>query len=146
MSHDPVTGEVLRDDAETPPMQRANVPADHERAADGQVMKTVSHTAGEFLDMLEDGGFSEQVEQKLAEVCKRMTEITNQTGTKTKGKVTLVIDLSKDSEHFNIHGTVTAKMPELPRPKSVLWATEAGGFSRFPPNQTQMFGRTIRRV
>lgn len=123
------------------------VPEGYHRAADGAVMQTVAHTAGNFLDMLEDGAFSQEVHKNLRQVADQMAAITSMTGNKTKGKVTLVIDLEKEGEHFSIRGKVTAKAPELPRPKSIVWSDEGGRFTRFPPNQAQMFGtRSVRNA
>jgi hypothetical protein len=124
------------------------IPPGHDRAADGQIMRTEAHTAGNFLDMLEDGNFSHEVHRQLKDVAARMASITNATGNKTKGKVTLVIDLEKEGEHLSIRGKVTAKAPELPRPKTIVWDDEnTGRFTRFPPQQTQMFGmRPVRNA
>lgn len=62
--------------------------------------------------------------------------------------MTLTIDLEKEGEHFSMRGKVAVKAPELPRPKSVVWSDpNTGNFTRFPPNQTQMFGmRPARNV
>lgn len=150
---DETTGEITDEEpqAEAQPRYQTAaqeiVPEGYNRAADGAVMRTEAHTAGHFVDMLEDGAFSQEVHRQLKDVAAQMAAITNATGGKTKGRVTLVIDLEKEGEHFGIRGKVTAKAPELPRPKSIVWAEPGGNFTRFPPNQAQMFGvRPVRNV
>lgn len=133
---------------ESTPVSRGEIiPPGHDRSADGALMRTVAHTGGNFVDMLEDGQFSREVHDKLAEVAAQMSAITNATGRKTKGRITLTFDLEKEGEHFTIQGKIASKMPELPRPKSIVWNDDGGNFTRFPPQQTQMFGlRPARNV
>lgn len=153
-SMDEATGEILEGESEFaddqpryPATGQEIIPPGHERAADGAIMQTVAHTGGNFIDMLEDGAFSQDVHRQLRQVSEQMTAITNATGTKTKGRVTLTIDLEKEGEHFAIRAKVAAKPPELPRPKSIVWSDERGNFTRFPPQQAQMFGmRPARNV
>lgn len=119
-----------------------------ERAADGQIISTVAHTSGGFIDLLEDGGFSADAYEQMRELADTMTGIYNTTNNKVKGKITLEIDLEKDGDGFRIQGGIKVKAPDLPRPKSIMWTDSSGNFTRFPPNQTQMFGtpRAVRRV
>ncbi len=131
--HDPETGEIIE--------------AGQERVATGEIVQTTAHTAGMMIDMLEDGQYSADVQAALQRVAATMTDITNATGNRTKGRVTLTIDLTKEGEAFTIQAKVAEKTPEIPRPRSIMWTNEAGAFTRFPPNQTQMFGgRAVRRV
>jgi hypothetical protein len=137
--HDPVTGEV--------PSKQGEVTTDEpkrERAADGQIVPATAYSAGAFVDLLEDGAYSRDVHAELRNLLATMTAINNATGQKIKGKLTLVIDVMKDGEAFTMQGKVTVKEPEMPRPKSIMWADETGNPCRFPPNQTQMFGIAAR--
>lgn len=152
--HDEDTGEFdgpLREEpsfeaqAEQPqrpaPLHQEIIPDGYDRAADGAVMRTTANTGGQFIDLLEDGQFSADVQMALRRVAAQMTAITDMTHGKSKGRVTLTLDLEKEGETFSVRAKVTEKAPELPRPKSVVWQEPGGGaFTRFPPNQTQMFG------
>lgn len=131
-THDPLTGEIH----ETKAM----------RAADGHIVPGPCRTAGLFIDMLEDGDFSAEVHEKLRDLAADMDTIANATQAKAKGKLILTIDLEKDGEAFRISGNIKVKAPELPRRRSIAWRDEHGDFTRFPPNQTQMFGRPVRSV
>ncbi len=117
------------------------------RADDGAIIPGPTASAGNFLDLIEDGSFSDEVYGKLRELGAKITDICNATGNKTKGKLKIEIELAKDGEHFTISPKYTIVEPDLPRPKSVMWTDQAGDFTRFPPSQTQMFGtRAVRRV
>lgn len=119
-----------------------------ERAADGVALVPTAETAGNFLDLLEDGDFSREAYAQLKDLGATMHDIGRATGQKVKGKVTIVIDLARDGEAFTMQGKVTVKKPEIPRPRSIMWTDENNNFTRFPPNQTQLFGapRNIRSV
>lgn len=122
------------------PAGQAIIPEGHDQAADGSVMRTTAHTGGQFIDFMENGRFSGDVQMALRKVAADMATVHDMTGKKAKGRVTLVIDLEKEGEHMSVMGKITHKSPELPRPKSVVWQDPGGNFTRFPPNQTQMFG------
>ena len=109
-------------------------------ALDGNIMPAAAVSAGMFVDLLEDGEFSADAYREVRALAQQMTDISRATGGKTKGRVTLTIDLTKDGEAFTVQGKVAVKAPELPRPKSIMWTDDQGAFTRFPPNQTQMFG------
>lgn len=136
-THDAATGEVV-DEAEA--VQPARRVAQVERAADGAVMTPIAVSGGNALDLLEDGMLSADFYDQLQELGWKMAHINDATGQKAKGRITLVLDLEKEGEAFGITGKTTVKAPEMPRPKSVMWQTESGEFSRFPPNQSQLFG------
>jgi hypothetical protein len=125
---DQVTGEVTAD---------SPAPA---RAYNGEVLAPTARSAGAFVDLLEDGQFSMDAFSEVRELMSVMTDIANATGQKTKGKVTITIDLIKDGEAFTVQGKVQTKTPDMPRPKSIIWSDESGNPCRFPPRQVQMFG------
>lgn len=155
---DSATGEVLGADDEGPrfeprpeqppryaPSGQDIIPEGYDRAADGALMRSTAATGGQFIDLLEDGAYSRQVQNELRKVAAQMAAISDMTGNKTKGKVTLTLDLEKEGEHFSVRAKVVAKAPEMPRPKSVVWQDQGGNFTRFPPGQAQMFGtRPVR--
>jgi hypothetical protein len=134
-SVDTLTGEITTDD----PALR--------RAADGLVVPATARSAGSMLDLLEDGAFSAEAYEQVRNLLATMTDISAATGGKSKGKITLTIDVTKDGEAFTMQGKVVVKTPELPRPKSIMWTDDRGDVCRFPPNQVQMFGnRPLRRI
>lgn len=154
---DPVTGETeepLRPEPQprqalpppSPPQQEI-LPPGFDRAADQQIIQTTAHTAGSFVDMLEDGRLSHDLHGALAQVQDALTIEADRTGKKAKGQIVLTIDLDKEGEMYGARAKFKIKVPEAPRPKSVMWDDGAGNFTRFPPNQTQMFGtRQVRSI
>jgi len=131
-----------------PPPERGEVlPPGYERAADQQIVQTVAHTGGSFVDMLEDGRLSHDLHRKLAEIQDALTLEAERTGKKAKGQLVLTVDLDKEGEMYGARAKIKIKVPEAPRPKSVMWDDGGGNFTRFPPNQSQMFGtRQVRNV
>jgi hypothetical protein len=109
-------------------------------AANGDRLPQIAATAGNFIDMLEDGQFSADINNQLQEMAAAMEDIAQFNGGKSKGKLVITIDLTKEDSVFKIASAFKATKPELPRPKSVLWTTDRNEFSRFPPGQNQLFG------
>lgn len=124
------------------------IPPGHEYAADGAIMMTQARTAGNFVDMLEDGRLSRDIAAHLRGLQQQMAHVHDATGRKAKGKLVVTIDLEKEGEHFDARAKFTVKAPEVPRPKTVMWSDPTtGNFTRFPPGQAQMFGtRPVRNV
>ena len=110
------------------------------RAVDGNLVPAAALTGGQFIDQLEDGNFSADLHVTLKDLAAKMHEIGTQTGQKTKGTVTIKIDLLREDNMFRISSDLKVKEPELPRPRSVMWTDEHNRFTRFPPNQGQFFG------
>jgi hypothetical protein len=111
-----------------------------EVAANGDVLPAPSSTAGTFLDLLEDGEFGRDAYEKLRDAGLQCKMIGERTGGKAKAKVKIEVELEYQDGQFKIAGAVSAKLPELPRPRSVLWMDGHDDFTRFPPRQMQMFG------
>lgn len=109
-------------------------------AANGDRLPQVAATAGNFIDMLEDGQFSADIHNQLREITTAMDDIAQFNGGKSKGKLTITIDITKEDSVFKLAASYKAAKPELPRPKSVLWTDERNNFTRFPPGQNQLFG------
>lgn len=125
---EPLTGEISTAD----PMTR--------RAADGNLVPAAALTGGQFLDALEEGQFSGDLHVALKDLAAEMQDIGNSTGQKTKGKVTITIDLTREDNAFRIAADMKVTKPKLPRPRSIMWTDEHNRFTRFPPNQGQFFG------
>ncbi len=117
-----------------------------ERAANGQILAPPSRSAGTFLDLLEDGDLSEEIYAALQEIGRQCRAVSNSTNDKSKGTVTIKLDLEYEGEAFKIKGDIKTKMPDLPRRKSIMWMDHSDDFTRFPPNQAQMFGARPVRV
>jgi len=109
-------------------------------AADGGLVPAAALTGGQFIDALEDGNFSNDLHVALRDVAAEMQDIGNATGQRTKGKVVITIDLSREDNAFRIASDLKVTKPKAPRPKSIMWTDEHNRFSRFPPNQGQFFG------
>lgn len=121
-------------------------PTQVERAANGQILAPPSRSAGTFLDLLEDGDLSEEVYAALQEIGRQCRAVSNSTNDKSKGSVTIKLDLEFEGEAFKIKGDIKTKLPDLPRRKSIMWMDSSDDFTRFPPNQAQMFGARPVRV
>lgn len=109
-------------------------------AADGALIPGVAATSGQFLDLIDDGQFSKEAYAKIRDCARTMINLSRMTNAKQKGKVTITIDLEAEDETFKMTPNIVVKMPEPPKRRSVMWADEHGQFTRFPPNQMQMFG------
>lgn len=109
-------------------------------AANGDRLPQIAGTAGNFIDMLEDGQFSADIHNEIKDVVAAMEDIAQFNGGKSKGKLVITIDLTKEDSVFKIASAFKATKPEMPRQKSVLWTTDRNEFSRFPPGQNQLFG------
>lgn len=130
--HDADTGEITDEEPR---------PLTHEQAVDGLPVPSVARNAGEFMNQIEDGQFSADMHQELMELAAMMNDQSSMfPGKKIKGKLTVVVDMEKEDQMFKVGAKFTVKKPEMPRPKSVFWTDQRNQFSRFPPNQHQMFG------
>lgn len=154
--HNPETGEVL------PPLDKEEPIPDHAAQAsprpqspqevfppqlgnggyaqDGNLIPGIAVTSGQFLDLIDDGQFSQDAYAKIRDCAKTMINLSRMTNAKQKGKVTITIDLEAEDETFKMTPNIVVKKPEPPKRRSVMWADESGQFTRFPPNQTQLFG------
>lgn len=151
--HNPETGEVLPplEEDESQPEHVAQPKASPQEvippqaagggyAADGALIPGVAATSGQFLDLIDDGQFSKEAYAKIRDCARTMINLSRMTNAKQKGKVTITIDLEAEDETFKMTPNIVVKMPEPPKRRSVMWADEHGQFTRFPPNQMQMFG------
>ena len=115
-------------------------PPRHSTAADGGIVPHAALTGGQFLDAVHDGQFSQEVHVALTDLAAEMQDIGNATGAKTKGKLVLTFDLSREDNAFRISAEMKVTKPKLPRPRAIMWVDEHNRFTRFPPNQGQFFG------
>jgi hypothetical protein len=114
------------------------------RAADGGRIVGAANTAGDFLNMIEDGQFSADLHRDLADLAATMSDHSVATGKKAKGKVTIVIDLSTEQiaggAVFMAQGKYAIKAPEEKRKPTMLFTNENNQFTRTQPRQGQFFG------
>lgn len=109
-------------------------------AQDGNMIPGIAVTSGQFLDLIDDGQFSQDAYAKIRDCAKTMINLSRMTNAKQKGKVTITIDLEAEDETFKMTPSIVVKKPEPPKRRSVMWTDANGQFTRFPPNQTQLFG------
>lgn len=119
---DPQTGEII------------------EQAADGAIVPSAARSAGQFIDLMGDGHFSRQAYQKIVDLGVQVRELAEATGKKQKGKVTITIDVASEGELFELRPEIKVTAPKEPQRMCAAWQDEDGRFTRFPPNQRQMFG------
>ena len=122
---DPSTGEIIQP---------------RELAADNRPVPNASHSAGTFLDLIEDGKFSRDAHYEISQLGKFLMERSAMTEKPAKGKVIIEVAMEADGDSFKMQPKVTVKKPEVPRPRSTVWQDDRGSFCRFPPNQRQFFG------
>lgn len=117
------------------------------QAATGEILPAPTASAGAFVDFLEDGEFSRELYEQMRELGRDMRAVAERVG-KSKGKLKVTFDLECQDGQFKIGAKYDVTRPELPRPRSVAWLDAHDNFSRFPPNQHQMFGagRPVRAV
>ena len=134
---DPATGEVL----DAPPVRGEFQQGDRPgRALDGNPIPAAAYNLGDLINMIEDGGLQAEAHAALAALVHKMGEVSAMQG-KASGTFTLKMKFSKEhGEPIRIASDFTVTEPKLPRPKSIMWSDEEGNFTRFPPNQMQMFG------
>lgn len=141
-------GEVI--EATAQPIREENPPRTAPaRAPGGGVIPAPAATAGQFIDLLEDGQLTYEMQQELQQLAQQVRGVARATNGKAKGKLVLTVTLATegDGEAFHIQGAFKATAPELPRRRSIMWQDDSGAFTRFPPNQAQMFGSApIRRL
>jgi|JI10StandDraft_1071094.scaffolds.fasta_scaffold526518_2 hypothetical protein len=113
-------------------------------ALDGRAIPATSLTAGQFLDVLEEGNFSADLYKEITDLAAAMNDIGERTGQKVKGQIQITLDLTKEDSAFRVASKFKVKKPEDPRPRSIVWTDEHNRFTRFPPNQGQFFG--VRRA
>jgi hypothetical protein len=111
-----------------------------ERAADGFMVPAASASAGSFLDMVEDGRFSAEAYAEIKDLGEYLMHRATVTEKPAKGKVTITMTMEADGDSFKLVPSIAVKKPEAPRPRSTAWQDDRGNFTRFPPNQRQMFG------
>jgi hypothetical protein len=107
-----------------------------------------ANNAGDFINMIEDGQFSAELNRDLAELAATMHDHASATNKKAKGKVTIVIDLETEvissGTMFKAVASHKVKAPEMKRRATVLFTDEFNRFTRTPPRQGQIFG--VREV
>jgi hypothetical protein len=111
-------------------------------AADGGRLPAAACNAGDFLNMIEDGQFSADVQQGLIDLAAAMSDHALATGgkSKVKGRVTITVDLLNEGGVFRAVGKFAVKAPEMPRRPTLLWTDEKNRFSRSQPRQGGFFG------
>lgn len=113
-------------------------------AADGGRMPAAANNAGDWLNMIEDGQFSADLQAGLAELALTLGDQAVVTGKRAKGKVTITVDLTNENGYFNAVAKFAIKTPELPRKPTLLWTDEHNRFMRNQPRQGGFFG--VREV
>lgn len=111
-----------------------------ERAADGFPVPAAARSAGSFLDLIEDGRFSAEAYSEIKELGEYLMHRATVTEKPSKGKVTLTVEMEADGDSFKMVPKITVKKPEAQRQRSTAWQDDRGNFTRFPPNQRQMYG------
>lgn len=110
------------------------------RAADGGRAPHAATTAGEFINMIEDGQFAADLNRELAALAEKMNDMVEATGNKQKAKVTITIDFASEGGPFIIAGAYKITPPAEKRKRTLVWTDEHNRFTRSQPRQGQFFG------
>ncbi len=111
------------------------------QAADGQNLPGRTKSAGDVINLLEDGNFSMDLYNQMVELGRKIEEVADLSGGKAKGKITLTLELTREDGAFKIASDYKVTEPKMPRARSIMWTDpNTGDFTRFPPNQRQLFG------
>lgn len=131
--HDPQTGEIIDGDA-----------MEVELAADGGLVPYAAGTAGEIINMIEDGQFSADIVAAVAELVSTMTDMASATGNKQKGKLAITIDFATEGGPFTAKAAFKITAPKEVRRPTLLFTDERNRLTRTQPKQRQFFG--VRQV
>jgi hypothetical protein len=111
-------------------------------AADGRSLPSTAMTAGQAIDMLEDGQFSEDLHRditNLTAAIQDQAKLLNGAG-KVKGSISIKIDLVHEDGMFKVSAESKVVAPKTPRQRTPMWTDSHNRLTRFPPNQHQLFG------
>ncbi len=125
---DPVTGEIM----------------EPERAADGGLVPYAATSAGEVLNMIEDGQFSAEIVGGLQELVANMSDMAAATGNKQKGRLSITLDFLTEGGPFTVKSAFKITPPKEVRRPTLLFTDEHNRLSRTQPRQAQFFG--VRQV
>ena len=97
-------------------------------------------TFDQFIKALNGGVVNEDLSDMLRKMSEELHNHNMTHGAKkSKGSITLKVDFTLDGGIFEIVAKTTEKHPEVPRPRSVLWATPENYFTLNNPRQIDMF-------
>ncbi len=127
--HDPETGEVF----ET-------------AAADGRIRYPSVSTLTDLILMLNDGAFNQDCADKLQAFSADMEEIGCDTERKVKAKITLTIDVDRETDGiYFFTPAIDFKLPKEKGQRTIGWVTGDNRFTPNKPGQGNLFG-TIREI
>ena len=119
---------------------------DETRAADGTARYPAVTTMTDLINMLRDGQFNLDVAEDIQKFSEGMEEIGCETERKVKGKITLTIDVERETDGiYFFTPDVTFKLPKVPYGRTIGWVTGDNRFTPNKPHQGNLFG-TMRDV
>jgi hypothetical protein len=131
--HDEETGEIIEGDA-----------LEVELAADGGLVPYGATTAGDIINMIEDGQLSADIVQAVGELVATMTDMAAATGNKQKGSLAIKIDFATEGGPFTAKASFKTTAPKEVRRPTLLFTDEHNRLTRTQPKQRQFFG--VRQV
>lgn len=138
---DPVTGEILTDDA---PVSGTLRRIDDDGYA---APKQASDAAG-IIAMLEGGDFNHEVGEEIRELVKAMEVHAHNNKNTAKGSITIKLDVTLANGIFVLVGSHAIKKPVPKRIGTPLFARESGALGINPAGQYRSIGhqRDMREV
>lgn len=119
---------------------------DETRAADGTARYPAVTTMTDLIQMLRDGQFNLDVAEDIQKFSEAMEERGCETERKVKGKITLTIDVERETDGiYFFTPDLTFKLPKVPHGRTIGWVTGDNRFTPNKPHQGNLFG-TMRDV
>lgn len=116
------------------------------RAADGGRRYPAATTLTDFVFMLNDGAFNQDAADKLKALAEGLEELGCDTGKKVKGKLTLTVEVERESDGvYFFTPQLAVKLPPEKVQRTIGWVTDDNRFTPNRPGQGNLFG-TVREI
>lgn len=133
--HNPVTGEIIDDDADERGMQSRAV-----IAADGKPVAKRSGHLSDVLRLIDDGQFNADASEDMRKLVLALQEHAKSNKGIAKGSITIKMDFTLANGILVTTPDVSIKTPKVKRDGTALFIGEEGTLGRNPENQQALFG------
>lgn len=103
---------------------------------------TELHRFSGLVAALEQGDLDLAVTAKLKKLIEDLRTVSHHRGT-SSGSLTFKLSINFSDDVAEIRGEATTTQPKMPRPKSLMWVSEAGNFTQTNPRQRALPFRDV---